>query len=69
MATKFLLLNGTARHDMANASVYGVADTLAAAKELWTMYEDERNVIAEAAEVDGEYVDLRILTDEELAKP
>ena len=69
MPTKFLLLNGTARHDLANASIYGIADTLKEAKELRASYEDENNVLAEAEEVDGEYVNLRILTDEEMAKP
>ena len=64
----YLVLNGSARVEIAGASVYDQASTLAELREkLTTIYADENVVGAECDDVEGEFVNLRLLTDEELA--
>lgn len=63
----FLLMNGAARVNIADGSVYDQADTLAEAKAKLAAYEDENLCVVEADLVDGEWVLQRVVPDEEMA--
>ena len=63
----FLIMNGAARIDVADGSVYDQADTLVEVKLKLAAYEGENLCVVEADLVDGEWVYQRIVPDEEIA--